>query len=404
MLPGLSAACVMMAGGKKDPAFKNLAALFAGGADGIMIDLTDKSTLFQDSNGAAAVVNNGDFIGLALDQHKWGGKTLAEYRAAQPELMLNGKFDANITGWSLANASNGALSWQSPGKLRTTANNGNTPGAASPGFTCVVGRWYELSLDIVTAHSSYTGFAVGTTSGGGQTYNTGNLFNAPGFYRRFFRATATTQYITLYGPGGSGNIAEFDNVSVKEIDGHHATALSTARPTWASATNDVVFDGSNDYLTTDLYFQDQGNFISAYFRRGGTGAARAICGAYNAVGTQEAGYLILSSAGTPIANIGSNQLNAGGPALPGGGPYSMLADQHAVQSDLFLDGVSVANQVSPGNMPDVARGIPILVGAFNNAGSAASYFNSGVKRVVAGQVRVQNTMTAADFHANLIAA
>ena len=52
-------------------AWSNLGTLFSGGAvDGIMIDLTDKTTLFQDANGAAAVVNNGDPVGLALDQHK----------------------------------------------------------------------------------------------------------------------------------------------------------------------------------------------------------------------------------------------------------------------------------------------------------------------------------------------
>lgn len=358
----------LLAGRRVKPAFANLAKLFAGGADELMVDFTDVTTLFQDANAALPVSANGQGIGLALDQHKWGGKTLAEYRAAQPELMLSGKFDADITGWSLANASNGALSWQAPGKLRTTANNGNTPGAVSPGFTCVVGRWYELSLDIVTAHSSYTGFAIGTTSGGGQTYSSGNLFNAPGFYRRFFKSTATTQYITLYGPGGGGNIAEFDNVSVKEIDGHHLTQVSTGRPAWASATGDVAFNGTSHHMISDFLSGSGSCFAAAYHGAlGNLSADRCAIGAYNGsnahmqIGlrmTTGKGYMRVTNA---AAISGSTTIT--------GLTDTLLADKGGTDHDLFVNGAIEGTAANSGSLPTAT---PFFVGALNSNGSAAS--------------------------------
>jgi hypothetical protein len=381
--------------------FKYLAALFSSGVDGMMIDLTDKTVLFQDPNGAASVLTNGDPVGLALDQHKWGGLSLAAYRAAQTELVSNGDFNANITGWSLANASNGALSWQAPGKLRTTANNTSTPGATQA-IICAVGRWYEISVSIITAHAAYTGFAIGTSPGGGQTFGTGHLGNMPGLYRRFFRATATTQYVTLYGPNGGGSIAEFDNVSIKEIDGHHAMQTTAgSRPTWVSATNDVQFDGTNDYLTTnDFFFQDSGNALAAYCAFSASVANQSIFG-MGAPAGNEHGYLHADAANLPLAVLGSTQINGAGSLV--NASKTLHADHTSTNSQFFTDGVANGSLSLTGNLPDAARSFPAFIGARNNGGSPTGYSSARIKRIFAMRARVQDSMTAADFRQNMIA-
>lgn len=404
MLPGLSAAGMMIPGDRK-PAFRNLSALFAGGADGIMIDFINKDTLFQDANGALPVVSSGNPVGLVLDQHKWGGLSLAAYRASRPELMTNGTFTTDISGWTQV-GSFGTIAWNA-GTMEITANAGSTPTASVTVSGLTVGRWYELSVEIVYRDVTTTqGFFVGTSAGSSVTLNGQNIASQPLSTpaRRYFKATQTTHYISCYGAGGAGNKTRFDNVSLKEIDGNHAYQAGNSCPIWYSTTNDAAFDGVNDYLNTDFYFRDAGNFLSAYFTRGSTGSTRNLCGAYNTTGGTEAGYLTLNSAGVPIGNIGGGGITSSGGALPSAGPFTLLGDQSVSQADLFLDGALVGSRIPPGDMPDAARGRTFIIGAFNSNGTVSGYFNGNLKRVVAGQVRVQDIMSAADFHANLIAA
>lgn len=403
MLPGLSAAGILMAGGKKS-AFRNLAALFAGGADGIMFDITDTTTLFQDANGALPAVSSGNPVGLALDQHKWGGKTLAEYRAAQPELVANSTFDTDITGWTNQFTAGGTIAWDA-GTLKFTASSGSTPIASTP-VTMIVGRWYEVTIDFsdVVGGTGNLFISVGSTANGQQMLPAQTVAGTVGLHRRFFKATATTGYVVVYGRGGAGAVTKCTLASIKEIDGHHAYQAGNSCPIWYSTTNDAAFDGVNDYLNTDFYFRDAGNFLSAYFTRGGTGSTRNLCGAYNTTGGTEAGYLTLNSTGVPIGNIGGGGITSTGGALPNAGPFTLLGDQNAAQADLFLDGTQVGSRIPPGDMPDAARGRTFIIGAFNSNGTVSGYFNGNLKRVVAGQVRVQDIMSAADFHANLIAA
>ncbi|WP_439605089.1 hypothetical protein [Shinella sp.] len=392
MLPGLSAAGMMMAGNRK-PAFRNLAALFAGGADGVMIDLTDKTTLFNDPNGTFPVVNNGDPVGLALDQHKWGGKTLAEYRASQPELVTNGDFATDVSGWNLAGAS-GTITWQA-GRMRVTATTNSTPGA-SRAFTCVIGRWYELSIDIPVAHSNYTSYNIGTGPASGNTYTSGNIGNAPGSYKRFFKAAATTQYVIVYGPGVGGQYIEVDNISIKEIDGHHATQTSTARPTWASATNDVLFDGTNDYLSVGDFDFPTGDCFLAAWAKSNT-QNRAIAGV-----VQSSIYMALfhQTGGLLYSAVGSSTPMTG--AVTSGGVYhTLLADKNAANANFVADGVVEATKATPGSTATTGD---MAIGGWNSTGTPSAFLAGNVKRIVAGQVRVQDTMSAADFHENLIAA
>lgn len=378
------------------PAFRNLAALFNSGAvDGVMIDLTDKTTLFQDANGILPVAANADPVGLALDQHKWGGLTLAAYRAFQTEIVTNGDFAVDIANWAHINLSNGVLSWQSPGKIRLTANNSNTPGV-NQAIICVVGRWYELTVQVVTGNAAFTSYGIGAVATSANTYSSGNIGNAPGTYRRFFKATATTHYVILYGPNSSGQFAEFDNISVKEIDGHHATAAGGNRPTWASATNDVLFDGSNDYLSVGDFDFPAGDCFTAAWAKS-TLANRAIAG------VTETNRMVLvhqTSGNFPTATVGTAPVMVGVTAI--NNVYTTIhADKNTANANLIVNGVVEGTKATPGTTATVND---MIIGGQNSGGTPGAFMAGNIKRIVAGQVRAQDTMTAADFHANLIAA
>ena len=388
---------MMMMGGDKAPAFGNLAALFnAGAVDGVMIDLTDKTTLFQDANGALPVVNNGDPVGLALDQHKWGGLTLAAHRAAQAELQTNGDFGSGISGWT-QDGSFAALTWDAANqRLVVTANGANIPSVGGPTITgLTVGRWYEVSVNIVTATGSGNfNIYVGSSVGSGSMLNFG-IVATTGAYRRLFKANATSAVVTVGCRAGSGVITTIDNVSVKEIDGHHATATSTNRPLWQSATSDVLFDGSNDYLSVDGFDFPAGDCALAVWAKSNT-AAKTIAGVVS--GAVNMALIHKTTGNFAFAKVGNN-LGISGSTTINGTYRTIAVDKNSASANLVVDGVTEATKVTPGT---TAIAIDFAIGGQNNDGTPGAFMAGNIKRVIALQARIQDTMTA-DFHQNLIA-
>ena len=52
----------------------------------------------RDGSGGQPVV--GDPVGIMLDTSQFGGKTAEDYLAGATELVTNGTFDSNISGWT----------------------------------------------------------------------------------------------------------------------------------------------------------------------------------------------------------------------------------------------------------------------------------------------------------------
>jgi len=373
--------------------FKNFAALFAGGADGLMIDLTDKTTLFQDANGILPVVNNGDPVGLALDQHKWGGLTLAAYRASQSELVTNGDFSGGFTGWTGSSGSGLTLV---NSRIRIE-NDGGSGKYLYQSKNVTPGRWYEISVD------AYTGTGTAKIRVG-QSGSLGNLIDAgvasDGLHRRFFKPTATPIVINVASTGATGTYVEFDNISVKEIDGHHATQSGAARPTWDAANSDVAFDGSADFLITDYVAGANANLMGSYFRMATTSGQRAIAGALSA-GPPYAYMGMRTSALTGYVYLGNVSMNTlESTTVINGMTGTLFADRGSSTTELFVNGVQEKSLPSAGTPSSLAW----YIGAGNNGGNAGNFTIGGIKRIIAVQARAQDTMPAADIHANLIAA
>jgi hypothetical protein len=142
-----------------------------------------------------------DYIGVDLDG------------VAGDELVTNGTFDTDISGWT---ATGGAtIAWNPLQAINVTRSSAATD-RASQQITCVIGRRYRLSYS-VSAGGATASARVGTTAAGfeiasfSQTIS-GSAETVVGL----FTATSTTVFISL-GLTQNSTTRTFDNVSVKEL-------------------------------------------------------------------------------------------------------------------------------------------------------------------------------------------
>jgi len=205
----------------------DLRSLFASGEQGIWLDPSDFSTLYQDSAGTTPVTAVGQPVGLALDKRL--GLALG------PELVTNGGFD-NADGWVLqpeVTISGGSLNFNATASRTATAT----------GASCVSGRWYVVEFDLT--HTSGT---ARFNAGGGTTTITGST----GHKKYIRQATGTNDF--YFSCASAGAVYSVDNVTVREIAGNHAyQTTSASRPTLQQDSNGMYylsFDGTDDGMAT----------------------------------------------------------------------------------------------------------------------------------------------------------
>lgn len=126
-------------------------------------------------------------------------------------LVINGTFDTDTTGWTATNSA--ALSIVSE-KLRVT-NGAASFGTAQQSITTEIGKSYLVGYSGYTGGTSFE-FRLGTSAG---NYDIARISN-PGSGSVSFTATTTSTHITLQNYTGTlGNYAEWDNISAYETDG-----------------------------------------------------------------------------------------------------------------------------------------------------------------------------------------
>jgi len=194
-----------------------------------VIERFPSATLYQDTAGTIPVTgptkSDGTPVTVALALDKSKGLVLG------PELVTNGTFDTNITGWTAAVGS-GTLPTLSlsSNRLRIAANENSQAASAYASITTVVGRTYSFSAQrfTVTPNSSLMTFAASTST----STSTANFLAQTGTAGNtcVFVATGTTTYIhaRISGTIVVGDTWEVDNISVKELPGFHATQATTA--------------------------------------------------------------------------------------------------------------------------------------------------------------------------------
>ncbi len=121
-------------------------------------------------------------------------------------LIANGKFTANTTGWSSPGTA--TLSVVN-GAIRVTNLDTNGRAQYLPGFTTVPGRSYTVSVTGVNRTAANYYFEVRSGVETIDTWSSGSI-------QRTFTAVQTTTYIELYAIGAAGIYAEYDDISVSE--------------------------------------------------------------------------------------------------------------------------------------------------------------------------------------------
>ncbi len=211
--------------------------LFSSGEQGAWYDPSDLTTMFQDSFGTTPVTEDGQPVGLILDKSK--GIALGS------ELVTNGSFASDVTGWSVG-AGTGSITWDAGSLLLEVTSNLS----ACQTFATVAGKWYRLSASIISA-TALAGVSVGNGTGfGWDRFYTLNEVGARNISGHFVAVGPNTT-ICLYAGGTTGVNAKFDNISVKELAGNHASqATAAARPlkTSTGLSKWIDYDAVDDAL------------------------------------------------------------------------------------------------------------------------------------------------------------
>ena len=182
------------------------ASLFNKGEAGVWYDPSSINTLYQDSQGVTPVTAVGQPVGLMLDK--------SEGLTQGPELVTNGDFATDSdwtkgTGWTITNG---------------IASHSGSGGTILQTQSVTAGKLYEISFDV----TSYTNGGIAIYADG--TYT--NVSYSEGHKSLFYVAGDGSLTFGAYGNGGS--LFSIDNISVKEIQGSHATQpTSTKRPIYA---------------------------------------------------------------------------------------------------------------------------------------------------------------------------
>jgi hypothetical protein len=190
-------------------------AIIAGSTALVWLDPSDLTTLFQDAAGTTPVTAPGQPVGLALDKSQ--GLVLG------PELVTNGTFDTDIAGWTQIGG--GSAVWDPSGGIACT-DVGDADCNVATNITTVAGRFYRATWTVRSA-SGFWLFRIRNSI----DYQSAFL-NTTGTFSAVFVASVTgTNTVNLIS-ASNGQTVVFDNISVRELPGFHATASGTSRPTY----------------------------------------------------------------------------------------------------------------------------------------------------------------------------
>jgi len=268
------------------------------------------------------------------------------------ELITNGTFDSNTTGWTSQNsatithttpssasidspATDGLATPSSAGIIKIVSN-GSASGAYQS-FTTVVGKTYTASFIAYQVSYGSNYVKIGTSIGGHQNYD---------FYDEWdqsvnsnwasgsatFTATATTTYITLWPSQVSGRVLYMDQISVRLANPDrsvndnglavYGTITKSAVATGAELVAYSGFSASN-YLTsvqTAIDFGSSPNaticFIS-WMNQSTTGEYSYIMSAQDGTSTAPIGMAVHTSTGNFYVYEGTDVKSSSYPIVDG---------------------------------------------------------------------------------------
>lgn len=179
------------------------------------------------------------------------------------ELVTNGTFTTDTSGWTFGNATGAVVSNQ----LVVTAT------AASPAtltsVTTVIGQAYVVTLDFIADTSTANIFLyVGTNSYGSQLLNQAIGSTAGNSIRGNFIATTTTTYISIIGSSlyAAGETFTIDNVSCKQAT-VKAVLNATGICNQENACTTLTATANNATILQQFTLASAARSFSAYVKR-----------------------------------------------------------------------------------------------------------------------------------------
>jgi len=221
---------------------------------GLTYNFTKTNLMYQDQFGVAPVVADGDPVGMILDDRLWGGKTLTQIIASQPELVIDGDFNVGIS--QVTAKRNAALSWTGNNSLTVTADGVTAEPQGWLTIATAPMQWVRVALNVMTGSPSAILRAYRSDQ---VTALASSPAVAVSSYVFWFMALDAVSYLSLGVNSGTGG-TQFDAVSAKAIPGNHALATGTARPVWKSGKF-IRFDGVDDNLLSSFLSSPQGSFV-----------------------------------------------------------------------------------------------------------------------------------------------
>ena len=208
--------------------------LFANNEPGVWYDLSDITTLYQDSAGTTPVTAVEQPVGLMLDK--------SQGLALGPELITNGNFNDGTTDWSI-NSTYGSMS-NVTGELQVTTTAVSDYYGGYQSFPTVSGRMYKISVTcrLGTASAGRLSFGSAANVGNWDYINFLNTSNTT--ITHYVYAFGNTAYYSLTCNTGT---AYFDNVTIKELAGNHAFQYTAGnRPTLSARVNLLTYSEQFD--------------------------------------------------------------------------------------------------------------------------------------------------------------
>jgi len=172
----------------------------------------------------------------------------------KPNLLTNGEFTTDITGWTATSSTLASVSEGQADNCLEITNSSTVNGKAYQNFSTIIDQYYEVSVYIKKGTAATAAFYIGTTDSESSIYTSGNLSPATWTnYTTIFKATSYTHRITLVNTTTTSSDTNlFDTVSVKQVSGSLADIFAhfyiaiynseSAYPTQPATPNAAITD------------------------------------------------------------------------------------------------------------------------------------------------------------------
>ena len=375
----------------KGGGFSTLAAFMAAQSDGLWLDFTKTDRHFQDASLTTLGDDAGEAIGYALDGRKWRGLSYSAFLAAQPELVTNGNFDTDLTGWNSVNtggvaSGQGTLSLVS-NRLRNTASGASLSRYATQRLTgLTVGDSLLMKGVFNRQTQAWTSAQLRTAiSSGTQITSLATNFAAGDVSFAYLSdpAAQSAYNLNLIGAADTAALyADFDQISVKAIPGQHARqATAGSRP--LRQTAGAKFDGTDDNLLSTYLAAAGANFLQVRTTVPASLAATQIIAGAEAAASANRFQIGINTSGFACAGLGADAMTTivGNTDLRGTeADIALTCDGNTAR--LLVNG-AVQYQAAQNGLPTTA--IPPRVGANNANGTAGSFYAGYVKHLLSGR-------------------